>query len=164
MTRSSSKHNLAGRLPVPSAPRGRRRRRCLAGRKGNGRLLGDDTGAAAINVILLFPFVLFLTFSFLQYGLWLSATLVARSAVQYAVTLTAQGVPPDEARSIANQLILRSGVILHFEWEEGPAISSDGTAYAHLSGISLKIMPGPWHVRAVDTHQIYALPDRRTVP
>lgn len=121
----------------------------------------DQSGAAAINVLFLFPLILVLTVGILQVGFWMTAALVGRSAVQHAVTLTAQGVPPDVARQSADQLIARSGVARNRVWEVGPAVSDTGVAHAGLLVSAVKILPGPWKAYAVDTHQTYASPDRR---
>ena len=127
-----------------------------------GRSFRDESGGAAISLLMMAPLIFMLTFGFLQYGFWMSASLIARSAASHAVNLTAQGIPPSDAQASADQLIASTRVIRSRTWERGPEVSN-GVAVAELRVASIKIFPGEWTAFATDAQQVYAPPDSRVI-
>ena len=125
-----------------------------------------ESGAIAINVLIIMPVLLALTFSILQMGLWGAASLVVRAAAAQAVTDIAYGVAvgdsnaPAVGTAIGNADVIIRGVgfIRNVRWSVPE--ESNGVVTVRLEAHTVDVIPtvgffdGIGRVRASDHHSL----------
>ncbi|MEJ3742994.1 TadE/TadG family type IV pilus assembly protein [Actinomycetes bacterium KLBMP 9797] len=104
--------------------------------------LRDDRGATPVELAIVFPAILFLTFASVQVGAWFLARAVALNGAQVAVssTRTLHGVSPGAGESQANSFIADTGGWL-VGWNVQVA-QTDEQVTATVTGEVVSVIPG----------------------